>query len=285
MKTYIISGFLGAGKTTLIQKLLNEAFKEERVVVIENDFGAVSIDASVLTASGAEVAAIEGGCVCCNLTEDLKTVLAKVDADIVLIEPSGVSKLSDIEVVVARKITVVSAYHCQMYLDNFGEFFRDQIEHADVIVLSHLSNEEKTRAAIDVVSDINPNAVLITKPWDELDVRDLLKQECAHVHDIFDTLTIRTGHIFTLDEISDAMTRVADYEFGEILRVKGIVSDWNVQFTPGFIHVDEWFTEEMGVVTVIGERLDRQGLEELFHVDSGIRDNGISGCGQNNTAK
>ncbi len=149
----LVSGFLGAGKTTLVQKLLKEAFTGQRIALIENDFGEISIDAALLQTSGFQVREISSGCICCSLSGDfvkaLKELLDACHPDRILIEPSGVGKLSDIIqacadarlrglVRISRKITVVDVKRCAMYLENFGEFFEDQIRHTDAVVLSRV---------------------------------------------------------------------------------------------------------------------------------------------------
>ena len=187
---YIISGFLGAGKTTLIQKLLKEAFRNEKIVLIENDFGEISVDAALLKSGGVEVRAISSGCICCSLSGDfvkaVKEILERFQPDKIIIEPSGVGKLSDIiracedpkiqpHVKVKSRITVVDANRCESYLENFGEFFEDQIENAEVILLSRTADHpDKTNAAINLIEDLNAHAVILSKPWDRIAADEIL---------------------------------------------------------------------------------------------------------------
>jgi len=186
----IFSGFLGAGKTTLIKKLISEAYKGERLVLIENEFGQIGIDGAFMQDAGIEVTEMNSGCICCSLVGDfgqaLKKVLSDFAPDRILIEPSGVGKLSDVIKAVegidapnARLgacTTVVDAQKCKMYMKNFGEFFNDQIEHATSIVLSHTqtAGEEKTKTAIELIREHNKDAVIVATDWDKLDGKDIL---------------------------------------------------------------------------------------------------------------
>jgi G3E family GTPase len=199
---YIIAGFLGAGKTTLIQKLLKEAFQGSKVALVENDFGEINVDAALLKSGGVEVAEISSGCVCCTLQGDfvlaLRELIKRLGPDKILIEPSGVSKLSDVAGAcldpdisaaahVAGKITVVDVKRCRMYLDNFGEFFEDQIRSADTVVLARTQlYPDKTGAARELIRGLNERAVIISEPWEQINARDLLypgeDREPAHGH-------------------------------------------------------------------------------------------------------
>lgn len=204
-KIYIVSGFLGAGKTTFIQKMIRESFSQQKVVLIENDFGDISVDSALLQSSGVEVKEISSGCICCSLSGDfaaaLQQLLKEIQPDIVVIEPSGVGKLSDILRVcederisslgkVQGKIAVVDVKRCSLYLDNFGEFFEDQIEHADSIVFSRVEEfSDKVRQAEDLVRELNAQAKLFSVPWETLDMQKLLRENSIshqnhnHKHD------------------------------------------------------------------------------------------------------
>ena len=188
----IISGFLGAGKTTFIQKLLQEALKGENVVLIENEFGEIGIDSGFLKNSGIEIREMNQGCICCSLVGDfetsLKEVIEKYQPDRILIEPSGVGKLSDILSAVKTvsanlpvhldgAVTVVDASKAKLYNKNFGEFFDDQIRFATTVVLSRtdIAKEEKVEEAVAIVRKVNPKANLITTPIQELSGRKLLE--------------------------------------------------------------------------------------------------------------
>ena len=190
-KIDIVSGFLGAGKTTLIKKLLNEALKDSKVVLIENEFGEIGIDGGFLKDAGIEIKEMNSGCICCSLVGDfgtsLKEVMKTYQPERILIEPSGVGKLSDVmkavqdvidehEVVLNSAVAVVDASKCKMYIKNFGEFFINQIEHAGTIILSRTGNisEDKLKKAVELIREYNTKATIITTPWDELDGKDIL---------------------------------------------------------------------------------------------------------------
>lgn len=191
-KIDIISGFLGAGKTTLIQKLLKEALQDTKVVLIENEFGEIGIDGGFLKESGVEMKEMNSGCICCSLVGDfgasLQEVLETYAPERILIEPSGVGKLSDViravqgvktktQISLSSAVVVVDAAKCKMYAKNFGEFFLNQIENARLIILSRTGNisEEKTAKAVEIIRQHNPNAVVITTPWEKLDGMQILK--------------------------------------------------------------------------------------------------------------
>ncbi len=219
-KIDIFSGFLGAGKTTLIKKLIQEAFEGEQLVLIENEFGEIGIDGGFLKDSGINITEMNSGCICCSLVGDfgtaLQEVLDKYHPDRIIIEPSGVGKLSDViravsavvenneEVALNGYVTVADATKCKMYMKNFGEFYNNQIEHAKTIVLSRTGKiqEEKLKAALDLIRTKNDKATIVTTPWEEIDgkqilgaieetnsfVLDLMEEEevcpeCGHHHD------------------------------------------------------------------------------------------------------
>ena len=199
----IFSGFLGAGKTTLIRKLIAEAYKGEKLVLIENEFGEIAIDGGFLKDAGVQITEMNSGCICCTLVGDFETALKKVmdeyAPDRIIIEPSGVGKLSDVAravekvegAVVGAKVTVVDAGKCRMYMRNFGEFFNDQVENADLIVMSRtdMVPEAKVLAASELLKGLNDHAGLITTPWAKLDGMqikeamdgDALKKEMEHM--------------------------------------------------------------------------------------------------------
>ena len=191
-KIDIVSGFLGAGKTTLIKKLLAEAFQGEKLVLIENEFGEISIDGGFLKESGVQIREMSSGCICCSLVGDfnkaLKDVHQQFAPDRILIEPSGVGKLSDVIVAVENTVkdvpdmklnsfvTVADATKVKVYMKNFGEFYNNQIESAGTIILSRTQKltQEKLEAAVALLREKNPNAAILTTPWDELDGKTIL---------------------------------------------------------------------------------------------------------------
>ena len=218
-KIDIISGFLGAGKTTLIKKLLKYAFQGEQVVLIENEFGEIGIDGGFLKEAGIQIREMNSGCICCSLVGDfgasLKEVISKYHPDRILIEPSGVGKLSDVikavqgveeetGLVLNSYTTVVDAKKCKMYMRNFGEFFNNQVEYAGAIIMSRtdIVDEAKAQASLELLREINAKAAIITTPIEKLDGKKLLDvmehpvslaqelmeeeevcPECGHVHE------------------------------------------------------------------------------------------------------
>ena len=218
-KIDIISGFLGAGKTTLIKKLLKEAYADEQVVLIENEFGEIGIDGGFLKEAGIQIREMNSGCICCSLVGDfgtsLKEVVDKYHPDRILIEPSGVGKLSDVikavqgvqgdvDIVLNSYTTVVDAKKCKMYMRNFGEFFNNQVEYAGAIIMSRtdIIDEKKAQQAMELLRGINAKAAIITTPIEKLDGKKILEvmekpvsleeelmaeeevcPECGHVHE------------------------------------------------------------------------------------------------------
>ena len=193
----IFSGFLGAGKTTLIRKLIAEAYAGEKLVLIENEFGEIAIDGGFLKDAGVEITEMNSGCICCTLVGDFTKALKKVMDDFapdrILIEPSGVGKLSDVAravervegAVIGTRTTVVDAGKAKMYMRNFGEFFNDQVANADLIVMSRTdtASDEKVVAASELLKELNPNAKLITTPWDKLSgaqIREAMEHDALH---------------------------------------------------------------------------------------------------------
>ena len=202
-KIDIFSGFLGAGKTTLIRKLIAEGYKNEKLVLIENEFGEIAIDGGFLKDAGVQITEMNSGCICCTLVGDftkaLKKVMEEYAPDRIIIEPSGVGKLSDVAHAVEQvegahigaKVTVVDAGKCRMYMRNFGEFFNDQVENADLIVMSRTdtASAEKILAATELLKQLNAKAGLISTPWDKLSgeqiveamERNALHEELEHM--------------------------------------------------------------------------------------------------------
>ncbi len=189
-KIDIFSGFLGAGKTTLIKKLIGEVYAGEKLVLIENEFGEIGIDGGFLQDAGIKITEMNSGCICCSLVGDFGKALLKVLSDYapdrILIEPSGVGKLSDViravqrvdshELQITGLVTVVDAAKCRMHMKNFGEFFNDQIENAGTIILSHTAGlpAEKLEACVAALREHNPGAVIVTADWSELSGAQLL---------------------------------------------------------------------------------------------------------------
>ena len=191
-KIDIVSGFLGAGKTTLIKKLLSEAYQGEKLVLIENEFGEISVDGGFLKDAGIEISEMSSGCICCSLVGDFGKALHEVEErfhpDRILIEPSGVGKLSDVVAAVEKAagedpalklnsfVTVADASKVKMYMKNFGEFYNNQVEHAGTILLSRTQSlsQDKLEGAVELLRGKNPAAVILTTPWDQLDGKTIL---------------------------------------------------------------------------------------------------------------
>jgi G3E family GTPase len=311
---YIVSGFLGAGKTTLIQKLLKEAFNKDRVVLIENDFGEVSVDAALLKSGGTTVKEINSGCICCSLQGDFVESIIEIEAcfkpDKIIIEPSGIAKLSDIikacthsrispDIEVKEKITVVDTEYLKIFLEDFGEFYEDQIKNADVILLSHTEDfQDKITEACKLIRHINPQAFVFSKSWEEIGVEKLLsvannhksheigvdQRDCSgsedneqphsghhHHHDakdIFDTVTLFTEKIFTDKDLRAGLMEIRQIHQDRVLRVKGIVSAQNgylnLQYTPGDLQITKT-SAEGNFICIIGKRLNKQELVRIFN--------------------
>lgn len=294
-KISIISGFLGAGKTTLIQKLLKETLSNKKVVLIENEFGEVGIDGKILKQTGVRIREINSGCICCTLAGDfsnaLQEVIYKYNPDQILIEPSGVGKLSDILPPCLEKaeinfcITVVNALKYKMYAKNFSEFFFDQIQNANTIFLSRTQKTESNQLQ-NVAKSIrqhNPNAVILTTPWEQISADRMMeiaenkipllinKEELHHHHadDVFEVWSVETPNLFSLDLLESALQSLPKY--GNILRAKGLVplrnGNWcQFDYVPDEKNIQKAEPDFTGRICVIGESLDMPGLAALFQV-------------------
>ena len=295
-KIGIISGFLGAGKTTLIQKLLKETLSNKKVVLIENEFGEVGIDGKILKQTGVRIREINSGCICCTLAGDfsnaLQEVIHKYNPDQILIEPSGVGKLSDILPPCLEKaeinfcITVVNALKYKMYAKNFSEFFFDQIQNANTIFLSRTQKAESNQLQ-NVAKSIrqhNPNAVILTTPWEQISANRMMEiaengipllidKEELHKHhhadDIFEVWSMETPNLFSLDLLESALQSLPKY--GNILRAKGLVplrnGNWcQFDYVPDEKNIQKAEPDFTGRICVIGENLDKPELAALFQV-------------------
>nr|WP_319487319.1 GTP-binding protein [uncultured Caproiciproducens sp.] len=314
-KIDIISGFLGAGKTTLIQKLLSESLKGQKVVLIENEFGEIGIDGGILKQTGIQIREINSGCICCTLVGDfgaaLSEVIGQYHPERILIEPSGVGKLSDVikacqkvglkeDIEVNLCIDVADATKYHMYSKNFGEFFNNQIEHAKTVVLSRTQkmDAEKLAAVVKEIQRHNPNAEIITTPWQELSgdkilsvaensAAPLLNQDELYEHEYeyehehkhehchhnadeeFAVWSVQTPKVFRKDEIETLLEKLPDY--GTVLRAKGIVplagGSWlQFDFVPDEVSSRNIEPDFSGRLCVIGKDLDKAGLAILFGV-------------------
>jgi G3E family GTPase len=304
----IVSGFLGSGKTTLIQNYLLEKYKDKKVVIIENDFGAVSVDATLLRSGGIEVKELISGCICCSLAGDFIAALTDVldcfQPDVILIEPSGVSKLSDIitacsspllvqRIRIKAKITVVDGNRCSQFLSRFGEFYHDQIENADAILISHLEGmTDELETVTETLRNLNPSTPILCLPLDQMqmdlildasdsipitsDLHDHHKHEGEgeeeHEHDaqeIFDEFTIQSDRLFCAADLVTRFGRLKQDAYGTILRAKGIVPATdgylNIQYIPDDVQITPCSTFGTAI-TFIGRNLNRESLAALFGV-------------------
>lgn len=316
-KIDIISGFLGAGKTTLIKKFLAESLAGQKVVLIENEFGEIGIDGGILKQSGIQIREINSGCICCTLVGDfdaaLKDVIRQYQPERILIEPSGVGKLSDVikacakislkeDIEINLCVTVADATKYRMYSRNFGEFFNNQIENANTVILSRTQkmDSDKLAAVVKDIHERNAHAAVITTPWEELtgdkilaaaktgaspllSKVDLLHDDDDHDHEhehdhdhhhhsadeAFDVWSVQTPKVFQTDEIEMLLKKLPQY--GSVLRAKGIVAladeSWlQFDYVPEEISSRGIAPDFTGRLCVIGKDLNKTGLTELFGV-------------------
>ena len=300
----IISGFLGAGKTTLIQKLLAEGALQGKIAIVENDFGEVGVDAALLRSGAVHVSELSAGCICCSLSGDfvraLEELIIDYAPDTILIEPSGVGMLSDVRKAcvhpriqslarVLCAVTVVDIKRMQRYLENFGAFYEDQIRRADTIVLSRVEQyPDLVAAATERIVSLNVNARIVSKPWDALSARDILSPEQSApeqrivigrrssapsvaklnrtADEMFQTVSVHTDRAFSPQELHECL-EAADRACALLIRAKGIVRS-----SDGYCLVQ--YTEgetqiESSLVSgsflcLIGCGLDNQELQEIF---------------------
>lgn len=316
---YIISGFLGAGKTTLIKTMARTVFKDQKIVVIENDFGEAGIDASLLRECRLTVTSLNAGCICCSMAGDFEKALERIvkeyEPEVILVEPSGVGKLSDIIKTCYRKkemvrlcrcITVVDGMKFEKYRDNYGEFFKDQIQYADLILLSHLSEEAgETERLIENIREINREAQIEADFWDCIpasvfrsgqraeDVWKLEKEASGkpefnrrirfggkgesngypHRHfarDIFTTVTLECGEPLSKHQLKQKIMRVLKHTDGVILRGKGIVRSEKggllFHYIPGILKIEPCAADGQSIC-FIGTGLKEKQIKTLFEGD------------------
>ena len=305
VKIDIFSGFLGAGKTTLIQKLIKEAFQGEKLVLIENEFGEIGIDGGFLKEAGIEITEMNSGCICCSLVGDfqeaLKKVLEDIKPDRILIEPSGVGKLSDVisavkavekdtDAILNHFVTIVDVQKCKMYMKNFGEFFNDQITYAKTIILSRTQNvsEKKINEVIALLKEKNHEARILTTPWDTLETskiieameassltlsEELFTHEHHHHHhadEVFTSWGLETPAVYTKNEIVQILAELdKEEEYGIVLRAKGMVAgaegSWiYFDYVPEESNVRDGKPGVTGKFCVIGSGLKEEKLAALF---------------------
>ncbi len=293
----LVSGFLGAGKTTLIQKYLQECSPEhnQKTMLIENDFGETSVDSTLLQQNGIEIKEIKSGCICCSLIGDFVEAIQEMTQNYqperIIIEPSGVGKLSDLIKIldspalkgvaeISNLVVVADAEICDLYLDNFGEFYADQITYADIILLTRVEDfPEEVAAARQRIRELNPDAMIIDSV--EYSALDLLEPENKmplspkalpeghghSAHEVFETITLETEHKFTQAELDDFTLQLTMGTAGLILRAKGILQtesgSQEVQYTPGRMNFRPCAIQQ-NFICLIGQNLNRPALRQLF---------------------
>ncbi len=306
-KIDIISGFLGAGKTTLIKKLIESDLKKERLAIIENEFGEVSIDGDLLKGTNIDMKEISSGCICCSLVGDfkeaIKEIVKKYSPDRILIEPSGVAKLSDIiksckeieNIKIDNIYTVIDVLNYNSYLNNFGEFYKDQIKKAEIIIASRRDNNEKYIGEIvKSIKKLNKECNIITAPLDEFEGNDILNickkeisnkvefnrgisyQKVGIVHknnkasNVFNSWGIETKKFVSKSKLrSIFIEKISDNDYGNILRGKGVVQldegRWvEFHYTPGSFQMNAIASQKVGKIAIIGESINTKKLDKLF---------------------
>ena len=309
VKVEIFSGFLGAGKTQLIKKLIEEGYYKEKIAIIENEFGEVSIDGAVLKRTNTLVKEINAGCICCQVTGDFKEsildVVENCNVDRLLVEPTGVAKLSDIKKVFTEKelkgiaevekaITVVDAEKFDLYLTNFKNFFLNQIKNADIIILSrtqNISNEEVRRLEIEI-NKLNSRAIIMGRQWDNTKSEELIpkvflsndkekvnfrksnlntgniKKEKSE-DNLFESFALKIDRDVSREELLSKFNFIKNsFEFGEIIRAKGIVNTKNgkeqFDYTLSEINMQKIAYRGETVISFIGTNLNKEKIKKFF---------------------
>lgn len=308
----IFSGFLGAGKTMLIKKLLSENAYSRNTVIIENEFGEVGIDGEILRETNINIKEINSGCICCqvsgNFGDAVIEVIKKYEPENIIIEPSGVAKLSEIlkilegikfqHMLEIRNIfTLIDIQNYEMYLDNFKEFYENQIKNANKIVISRTQycDEMEIRKTVDSLKHINKTAEVIYKPWSQLTYKNFfdsnniknnkksikfkniinkniqLKKEVNHyAHDVFESYPINLMNDMDLEDLKKKFVYIADENrYGNIIRAKGVVKNqqgiyFQFDYVPNEFKVREIKWSNKKVVSIIGSNLNKKELEKLF---------------------
>lgn len=313
VKVEIFSGFLGAGKTQLIKKLIEEGYYKERIAIIENEFGEVSIDGAILKRTNTLVKEINAGCICCQVTGDFKEsiidVVENCNVDRLLVEPTGVAKLSDIKKVftdkelkdiaeVEKAITVVDAEKFDLYLTNFKSFFINQIKNADIIILSRTQNvtNEEVRRLQEEISKLNSNAIIIGRQWTNTKSEELLpkmfvtrekgeikekisfRKANSNLGNVksekndessFESFALKIDRYVSKEELLSKFNFIKNsFEFGEIIRAKGIVNTKNgkeqFDYTLSEINMQKIAYRGETVILFIGTNLNRDKIKKFF---------------------
>ena len=312
----IVSGFLGAGKTTLILKMLKERKGNEKIFILENEYGKAGIDGILLSSNNAEIEEIYSGCICCSLkgefTQVLKQAIANIRPERILIEPTGIGKLSEVlqtvqqpcfheTIVIDHVITVVDVHEVHNYLKNFGEFYKDQIYHAKIIALSKTQEvpAPNIQEIVNLIREYNPSAKIVTNPWDQLDIQEILQEEksyenliknenviplkklsynrkqsissrtCNHYSgaDRFDNVSWEGLRVFSIPSLNAVFSAISTGQYGKILRAKGIVAgkkDWiHFEYVNGQWKFNTTEPLKLGKAVFIGQNLLSEKLLEL----------------------
>ncbi|MGG7164865.1 GTP-binding protein [Clostridium ihumii] len=311
-KIDLISGFLGAGKTTFIKKIIDEKDENERIIIIENEFGEVNIDSEILGETKVEIEEVTGGCICCtligNFKECIKNILEQYNPDRIIIEPSGVAMLSDILKIFNIKIenaylnsiiTIVDVENFDEYIDNFGEFYKDQIINSKTIVLSRVENilKENLNCVVERIKELNSKANIIASTWENILVKEILKidenrfddkkvdmnlskpnfkpmkvmkKAKISADDTFESIIIKTSKVLKKEHIERIVKEInLDNNYGHILRIKGIVKSYNnelIQFdyVPNDLSMKNINATKYGDICIIGTELKKELLKNLF---------------------
>ena len=299
MKIDIISGFLGAGKTTLIQKLIDEELYKEKIAIIENEYGEVAIDGTILSSGDIEVKEITSGCICCSIKGDfkdsIKEVVEKYKPERIIIEPSGVAKFSEVissikssnlkNIDINMKITLVDANNYKYYLDNFGEFYKNQLESAELIILNRTESlkAEEVDDICSSIKNIKPTLKIITTSLDKMTAKRIMEvaemqmfkgkvsiKNNNSAHKIFENIGIETTKSFNRYKLNNLLKNLDKKEiYGEVLRAKGIVSiedgKWiQFDYVPKNVDIKDFKSDYTGRICVIGKNLNKNNLRELF---------------------
>lgn len=301
-KIDIISGFLGAGKTTMINKLLDENVLGEGIAIIENEYGDINIDSKRIGQTEIEIKSITSGCICCSLQGEfdiaMKELIDEFKPNRIIIEPTGVGKLSDVinvvnklkkqrDVVLNMAIAIVDAIEFEDFIDVFGDFFKDQIQHATTVMLSktQLVEEGKVDEIINSITSLNPNSNIIATPWDRLSSQNILelaesKNSQIHDHlehnhhhhdedDEFQYWTMETAKKYDNNRLKEILNRLKEDKYGNILRAKGVLSDnesnWmDFDFLPNNIEIKYIKPQAIGQIVLIGKELNKENIEKLW---------------------
>lgn len=303
IKVDIISGFLGAGKTTMIKKLLDEDVLGERIAIIENEFGDINIDSDRLKKSGIEIKSISSGCICCTLSGDfhmaLEELIREYNPKRIIIEPTGVGRLSDIisivnmtkkseSVELNMAMTIVDTVEFEDFIEGFGDFFTDQIQHANIIILSksQLVDQVSVNKVIDSIRKINPTSIIISTPWDELEAKSIIdisklnddndhNHEHHHNHEensvqeSFEFWSFETMKTYSKENLESILNSLNNPMYGKVLRAKGSLLNndrkWvDFDFVPKGSHIIDGKVKTIGQVTVIGMELNKDRIMSLF---------------------